>query len=132
MYVCMYVCMCVCVCMYVCMCVCMCVCVCGCKNRLKFDGTFCYSHLSFAQIVTYILTITNTINYELNFYSYLRGKKDTKASLRLNRAGKDIDFTVVRKAFRLKGKNIVAVITKRQNLHLLYRYLTEVDSFTLF
>jgi C-terminal processing protease CtpA/Prc len=35
--------------------------------------------------------------------SLIRGKKDTKASLRLNRDGKEIDFTVVRQSFRLKG-----------------------------
>ena len=38
------------------------------------------------------------------FFSCCRGKKDTKASIRLNRDGKELDFTVVRKAFRLKGK----------------------------
>jgi hypothetical protein len=76
---------------------------------------------------TCLLTTTNTYDYEFNFYTCLRGKKDTKASLRLNRAGKDIDFTVVRKAFRLKGKKNVAVITKRQTSHFLGGYLTEVD-----
>jgi C-terminal processing protease CtpA/Prc len=37
---------------------------------------------------------------------HYRGKKDTKASIRLSRDGKELDFTVVRKPFRLKGDRL--------------------------
>ena len=48
--------------------------------------------------------ISLSVLFFLIFHFNFRGKKDTKASIRLNRDGKELDFTVVRKPFRLKGK----------------------------
>jgi hypothetical protein len=67
------------------------------------------SHLFFSsptsfQILLFILECT-IFNFSstIPLYDYYRGKKDTKASIRLSRDGKELDFTVVRKPFRLKG-----------------------------
>jgi len=46
----------------------------------------------------------------------IRGEKDTKASIRLSRAGKAMDFEVIRKPFKLKGVLSTVATVKGQNV----------------
>ena len=65
------------------------------------------SHFHLCLIIHFIEIYFYVVPF-FNFVFFFRGKKDTKASLRLNRDGKEMDFTVIRKPFRLKGTYVRA------------------------